>query len=259
LKTKLQKRPRIILYDIETSHNVVAVFQLAHNDYINPDNLLQERYVVCASWKELGESKVHSVSTLDNPKRFKANPHDDRHVVETLHSVLSEADVIVAHNGDKYDVRFVAGRGLKHKLGPLPPIVSIDTLKIAKSRFLLNANSLDYLGKYLGVGGKVKTTPGLWLRVLSGDQKAIKEMVDYNKADVQLLEEVFLKLLPYVPNLNRRLFDTVSGCPKCGSENIQRRGEHVAVTRTYQRFHCQDCGGWFKEGKPVGSTSSRNI
>ena len=250
--------PKILIWDIETSHNVVAVFRLYGEDYINHENLLQERFVICAAWKWLGEKKTHAVSGLDDPSRFRKDPFDDKHVLEALHKVLSEADVIVAHNGDAFDIKFVETRMLAHGLSPLPPITSIDTYKVAKSRFMFNSNKLDYLGKYLGVGQKKRTAPGLWLEVLKGSPAAIKEMVEYNKEDVNLLERVFLKLRPYVANhINRQLFGG-NGCPRCGSKKVQSRGVHRAITKIYQRYQCQSCGGWFRLLKSqAGSTSHR--
>jgi len=244
-------KPRIILWDIETTHNLAAIFRL-FEDYTSHENIIQERYVVCAAWKVLGEKSVHAVSTLDNPKLYAKDPHNDKHVIETLHKVLSEADAIVAHNGDQYDIKFAEGRMLAHGLSPLPPIPSIDTLKVAKSRLLLNSNKLDYLARYLGFGKKISTKNELWLRVLQGDKSAIREMVKYNKHDVVLLEKVFMKLRPYAANyINRQLFGHSDGCPRCGSRHVQSRGTHKAISRTYLRFQCQDCGGWFKSTKAV--------
>lgn len=248
--------PRIILWDIETTQNVVGVFRLGGNEWIQPDNILQERYVVCAAWKELGEDKVHAVSVLDDPKLYKKNPHNDLHVLKTLHKVLSEADVIVHHNGDQFDIKYTEARMLIHGLSPLPPITKIDTKKVAKDRFLFNANNLNYLGKILGVGQKTHTELSLWLRVLAGDRKAVKEMVEYNKQDVLLLEEVFKKLQPYVANhINRQLYGG-SGCPRCGSNHVQSRGVHRAISQVYRRFQCQACGGWFRELKADRSKSA---
>src|SRR3990167_6693899 len=242
-------KPRLLFWDIETSLQLAAVFQLAHNDYINPESLITERYVICGAWKWADEKKVHSVSVLDDLKRFKANSQDDLHVVKTLYGVLSEADVIIHHNGDYFDKRYIDTRALVHGLDPLPPIPSIDTYKVAKSKLLLNSNKLDYLGKLLKVGQKIKTSPGLWMRVLQGDAKAVTEMVRYNKQDVLLLERVFQKLQPYVPNhLNRGLFGE-TGCPRCGSKAVQSRGVHRAITKTYQRWQCQACSGWFRTNK----------
>lgn len=247
--------PRIILYDIETTHNLVAVFRLFGEDnrYINHENMVRERYIVSVAWKVLGEKTVHAVSVLDDPKRYKANPHDDRHVCDVLHDVLSSADIIVAHNGDAYDIKFTEARMLYHGLSPLPPILKIDTKKIAKDRFLFNSNRLDYLGMFLKVGRKLETEKGLWLKVLaarSDAPQAIRKMVRYNKGDILLLERIFYKLRPYMPNLlNRELIGQEGGkglCPRCGSIKVQSRGIHRSITQAYRRFACQDCGGWFR-------------
>jgi hypothetical protein len=122
---------------------------------------------------------------------------------------------------------------------------------VAKSQFKLNSNKLDYIGKLLNVGRKIKTSPGLWLRILKGDRKAINEMVVYNKQDVLLLERVYKKFIPYIPNhLNRELFGG-TGCPHCGSTHIQSRGVHYAISRVYRRWQCQneDCLKWFRTTK----------
>lgn len=253
----MTSEPRILYWDIETSLQPVAVFQLANNDWIDPSNILSERYIICGSWQWEGEKKVQSVSVLDDAKRYRKDPHDDYHVVRRLHEVLSSADVIVHHNGDSFDKRYLETRALAHGLGPLAPVQTLDTYKVAKSRLMLNSNKLDYIGKLLKLGRKIKTTPGLWMRVLNGDAKAIREMVTYNKQDVVLLRKVFHRLKPYFSNhINLHLFGK-TGCPRCGSKKVQSRGVHRAISRTYRRFACQACGGWFRaepvKGDPLKS------
>jgi hypothetical protein len=246
----IHHEPRVILYDLETSHNLAAVFSLLHNDYIQPENIIRERYIICFSYKELGEKQIHAVSILDDPKRFKHDPYDDTYVVTKLHEVLFGADVLVAHNGDNFDLKYAKTRMLVRGLPPLPPIPAIDTLKVAREQFLFNANRLDYLGNLLKVGRKKPTTTGLWLRILQGDAAAIREMVTYNKQDVALLERVFLKLQPYMSShIHRQLFGGDGTCPRCGSNHVQMRGIHRATTNTYQRYQCQTCLGWFREKK----------
>lgn len=236
--------PKILIWDIEITHNIVAKFGL-QEEWIASTNILQESYIVCAAWKWLGEKKVHSISVLDDPKLYAKDPHNDAHVVKKLHEVLSEADVIVAHNGDKFDLKFTEGRIIIHNLTPLPPLQKVDTLKVAKKRFKFNANNLNYLGKILGVGQKIKTDSGLWLQVLNGDSSAIKKMETYNRGDVELLEKVFKKLQPYIPNHPLK-GNGVSECPRCASKKVQSRGFAKTMTRVYRRFQCQDCGGWFR-------------
>lgn len=258
------REPKILFYDIETSLQTVAVFQLGGNDWINPENIIQERHMISACWQWQGEDKIHSVSLLDDPKRFKHNPTDDYHVVKTLHAAMSEADVVVAHYGDSFDLKYVKTRALKHGLDPLPPFQTIDTKQIAKRFFYFNSNSLDYLGNYLGLGGKIHTPGGLWLKILKGQdtEKAIRTMVIYNKRDVSLLRDVFMKLRPHIPNhISRELFGHI-GCPICGSTKIQSRGTYYAQTRTYRRFQCMSasCKKWFRSLKAdEGSTTKHRV
>src|SRR5687768_7164225 len=115
LETKARE-PRILLYDIESSLQTVAVFQLAKNDWIQPENIITERHVISICWMWLGERKVHSVSLLDDPKRFAKDPHDDYHVLATFHKVMHEADAIVGHNSEGFDNKYVLTRMLKHGL-----------------------------------------------------------------------------------------------------------------------------------------------
>lgn len=251
------KSPRVLYWDLETSLELVTVFQLAHNDWIDPASIVRERYIICGSWNWDDESKIHSVSVLDAPRRYAKDPYDDKHVVETLHKVMQEADVIIGHNGDQFDTKYLKTRILYHGLSPLPPITSIDTYKVAKSTFMFNSNKLTYISKFLKLGEKIHTSPGLWMRILNGDKKAIKEMIVYNQHDVRLLKQVFKKLQPYVAtHLNRELFGK-TGCPRCGSKHVQSRGVHRAISRVYQRFQCQSCHGWFRAVKNDKNVSTK--
>lgn len=250
--------PRILLYDLETTHNILAKFDLKE-EYTSHLNIIQERFIVCAAWQWFGEKKIHSVSVLDDARRFDRNHTDDFHVVKTLVDLINSADVIVAHNGNSFDNRYVQTRALVHGVGPYAPVTSIDTYRTAKSKFYLNSHRLDYLGRLLKVGGKMDTPSGLWLKALKGDRAAIKTMLAYNKVDVQVLNGVFKKLIPYMSDaVNRELFGG-TGCPYCGSHKIQSRGTHKAIGKIYKRYQCQAsrCMGWFREYKSSVKTVTK--
>lgn len=241
--------PRVLIWDIEATYNIIAKFDLK-DEWIQPQNILRERYIICAAWKLLGDRRVQTVSVLDDPARFRRDPYDDRHVVERLRQVLSQADIWVAHFGDGFDLPYLRGRMLHHGMAPLPPNPTIDTKKIAKKHFYLNAHRLDYLGGYLGLGRKLGVAPGLRLRVLRGDTRAIRTLLAYNKQDVRLLERVFRRLQPWIPDhLNRQLYGHGPGCPRCGSRRVSFQGYRRAQTRIYRRLQCQACGGWLRETK----------
>ncbi len=216
--------------------------------YLPHQNILKERYILAAAWKELNVSpkRVVSGKTLDG---------DDLPLCIALHDALSDADIAIAHNGDRFDFPFLETRCLFHGLPPLPPITKIDTLKLARKRFRFNSNRLDYLGQFLGVGGKQHVGNDVWLKALAGDQSALKTLAAYNKKDVLLLERVYKKLQPYVSN--RLTYRT--GCTRCKSRQLHYRGFVTKTMGIYQRYQCQKCGGWGQDPQAIKKFHTRGI
>jgi DNA polymerase III epsilon subunit-like protein len=113
----------------------------------------------------------------------------------------NKADELVGHNGDRFDLPWIRTRCLYNGIDVMPDYKTIDTLQWARRVFYFNSNRLDYLGKYLGVGGKIKTEFDLWKNVLlKNDRKSLKRMVEYCKRDVEMLQEVYQKLARYLPH-----------------------------------------------------------
>lgn len=239
------------MYDIETSLMVVTAFQLK-TEYIPHTAILQDWNILSAAWKYLGDKEVKAVSVGQDVT-------DDRHVCETLRKVIADADIIVHHNGDKFDLKKLNARLIYHDLLPLPPKATVDTLKEAKKVAYFTSNRLDYLGKALCGRGKVHTDPELWLNVLRGDMDALDEMVEYNKADVEVLELVYQKLRSYMPShphvgvlLGN---DRKCSCPKCGSTELQKDGVRItAAGLKQQAYKCSNCGGYSRVPfTPIGN------
>ena len=226
---------RVLIYDIETSYNILKAFQLLNKNMIPFGGIIQERNILTAAWKWKG-GKVQSIAVKSS------DPTDDKRIVETLYELFSQADEIVAHYGDKFDARYIRTRGLFHGLPPYPPVKQIDTYKIAKSRFLLNSNKLDYIGKFLGIGRKIKTDPGLWDACMDGKASAIRDMRRYNEQDVDLLDLVHDRLAQYAATTYVLMKD--KQCHYCGGFLLQSRGRVRNRNQWFRRFQCQTCGKW---------------
>lgn len=251
---------KTLFWDIETAPLVSSHWGL-FNQNIMYDDILQDWYMISAAWKWAHERKVHTVSVLDG-----SSLNDDSVIVDRLHDVLMEADILVAHNGDKFDLKKFNARSILYRKDPLPHIPSVDTLRIARSQFKFTSNRLDYLGDYLGVGRKVTTPKGLWKQALhvpdfkKGSKKAVKTMVNYNKGDITLLEDVYYALRPYDrqhPNWNHNYGDKVHVCPNCGSHDLQKRGVYRTRITTRQRFQCNSCKAWSSSGKMLEKNEIR--
>lgn len=234
---------KIVFFDIETAPNLGWVWGKWEQNVIDFE---QQWYVLCFSYKFLDDDKVHTVSLPDFPG-FKRDKEDDKALIKKMVEVLDKADIVVAHNGDRFDLPRMNTRILFHKLKPPTPFKTVDTLKIARNKFGFSSNKLDDIGNYLGVGRKLAHTGfSLWKRCMEGEKLAWKEMAAYNAQDVLLLERIYLKFRPWYtnhPNVNI-LSGKTGCCPVCGSAMLQRRGYRVTRTSKFQRFQCSKCGAW---------------
>lgn len=245
----MNKSPRILLWDVESSYNLVLSFEVGYDKSIPYQNILTERHLYCISYKWLGEKKIHTISILDDAKRFKKDIHDDYYVVNEFRKVLEQADAQVFHYGTRFDVPMLNARLAFHKLSPVPKIATIDTKNLASRQFRFNSNRLDYLAQFLGYKGKLPNPGDLWTKCWKGDVEAIQHMAKYNRQDVEINEYVYEALVPFMRNnpLNHNQFTKELVCPSCGGTHIQRRGTELTRTTKYNRFQCMDCGAWGKE------------
>jgi hypothetical protein len=239
-------KPRILLYDIETSPNLGYYWSKPWETNIIKTE--KSWHMLSFAYKWLGENKVHVKALCDYPL-YEANLENDFFLVKDLHALFDEADILVAHNGDRFDMKRANARFLRYNMKPPSPSKTVDTLTVARTYFNLDSNRLNDVGQYLGIGGKIAHTGfDLWERCMRGDLKAWALMKRYNKRDVVLLEQVYLALRPYMkrhPSLT--IYDhAVDKCPNCLGGPLHRRGEMVALSRKYQRFQCQACGHWTK-------------
>jgi len=204
------------------------------------------------AYKWLGEKKIHVHALPDYPA-YKRDKECDSDLTAQLWELFDRADIVVAHNGDRFDIRKSNARFLAHGFIPPSPYKSVDTLKLAKKHFRFDSNKLDDLGKYLGVGRKLPHTgPHLWFGCMGGDPKAWALMRRYNAQDVALLERVYLKLRPWAtthPNLSH--YSRLDVCPVCQSNHLKNSGLHYLTSGKKQRRTCLDCGHRFVTGKII--------
>lgn len=242
----MSKNPRIILYDLETLPMTAATFTL-YPENIGHDNIITDWSLICGAWKTLESKTTHAVSILDDPKAFKKDVNNDLIVVKKLREVFQDADILVGHNSKKFDTKKLNARLIYYGLEPLPSgIQQVDTLQEVKKVAAFSSNRLDYLGQHLCGSGKLPTSKGLWLRVLKGDPSAVKEMVAYNKVDVKVLEDVYLKLRPYMkghPHIGAMSGDDKNhSCPKCGSDDLSTsKTRYTAAGIKKSQMQCNTC------------------
>lgn len=234
------KRERLF-FDIETSFNI-GWFWRPGKQVVRSEQIIHERAIICICWKWEGSEKVHHL-TWDKKQ-------NDKKMLEAFMKEVNKADEIIAHNGDNFDIRWLRARCLKHEIPMFPTFRTIDTLKLSRSGFNFNSNSLNYIAKFLGVGQKMETGGiKLWEDIIfRKDKKAMQKMVDYCKQDVVVLERVYDKLKNYtVHNMH---YGVKAGgekftCPECGTHDVRHNKTYTTRTGTVKRhMRCNnpECG-----------------
>ena len=242
--TNLKKTPiRRLFFDIETSPNLVLSWRVGYRINIDSDNIVKERAIICAAWKWAGSKEVRG-EVWDEQQ-------SDKDLLGAFLDSAHEADELVGHNGDKFDLPWIKTRCLYHGYQTFPKYKTIDTLGWARRNFYFNSNRLNYLGQYLGCGGKIKTEFRLWKDVvLNNDRKKLEQMARYNKRDVVLLEQVYDRLAGHV-NPKTHIGVLNGGdkwtCAYCGSDDVHcSKTKRVTQTGTVQKqMLCGNCGRYY--------------
>lgn len=234
-----QDKIKRLFFDIETSPMVVYSWRVGWKLNIGPDNIIEDWKIICISYKWEDEDKVHTVSWDKD--------HCDRQLLIDFIKIANTADELIAHNGDRFDIKKIRTKCIYHRVPMFPSYRTLDTLKKAKAGFVFNSNRLDYIAKYLGVGAKLEHEGfKMWVKCMQGDKEALKAMIEYCEMDIIVLEDVFYVLENYVKNNTHAGVHNgkmKASCPTCASEDVVLLKNNFTALGTIKRqLECNSCG-----------------
>lgn len=240
-------KARTLLYDIETTYIITKEKRWGlWDDRPIQRDIVQDWYILCFAYKWLDSKKVHIVAQTDFPMDYRKDRTNDRRVVERLAELFTEADIVIAHNGNSFDQKKVQARMQIHHMQPPMPYAQIDTKLEMKKVASHTSNKLADLNKSLSIehkleAGGMKT----WDGCMAGDKKSWRQMKKYNKGDIVALEQLYLEVRPWMKNhpAINVLEERPNACRNCGGTNITAGTKYAATpTNRYQFHRCQDCG-----------------
>lgn len=227
---------KILLLDIETSPMTAYVWGL-FKENIPLARVIDTSRVLCYAYKWHGQNNTVWARGEN---------------LDTIHKRMSEADAIVHYNGARFDIPVLNREFLKHGMVPPAPYKQIDLYQVVKKNFRFASNKMAHVLKELGLPEKNDVDFQLWVDVMNDVPEAWDEMQEYNMQDVDSLEALYDRLLPWIRNHpNAGLYNSGDICPNCGGSHFHRRGFAYTAAVKYQRFQCQDCGNWFRSKKPI--------
>jgi hypothetical protein len=245
----LPELPRILILDIETSP-IEAYCWTYWPNYIDPMSQViknskgkpKDWAILTWAAKWLFDDQVYSARvTLE-----EAVEHEDYSIMRELWQLMEEADVIVAHNGDKFDIRRINYRFAVNGFKPTSPFQSIDTMKVAKKAWGAPSYKQDYLNRDFGLKRKIETKFELWERCVTGDQTGLDDMLEYNQGDIFGLEDLYLTVLPWIRgpvNLSMYVDNEKPYCPNCLNDNLKTLSKpYRTPAGEYEAYRCMKCG-----------------
>ena len=264
---KKGRAARVLYLDIENSRMIISKFPtyvLWNIDRIDHKYIEHDWYITCASWAWLDLEKqkigkIESVSTADFTT-YKKDFRNDKGVVKALLKVISEADLVIGHNSDSFDLKKINDRATVYGLESIDIPPTVDTLKANKKYRKSSSNSLAYLARQLGVPTKIDLPKGVMHDADEGCEKSLKKLVAYNKGDIISGASVYFKLMPYIKNHPdiRRIMGLINTpiegqrtmqCGTCNSNNVKKDGIYKSKTGVFTRVRCKDCGSVTKGPK----------
>jgi hypothetical protein len=253
---------KVLVFDIETYPFLAYTFQKWQTN-ISDDFIVHDWGILCWSAKWLFSDEILS----DKMTEEELNKLDDSRISRSIWELIDEADVVIAHNGVKFDIRKVNTKFLKYNLGRPSPYQVIDTLVHARSKFDLTSNRLDYIAtKHFGIEGKMKTETGLWRRCMDKDYSALEFMSEYCDQDVKVLEDVYLLMRAWItphPNLALLAVSENDGCPVCLSEEREfTKTTYNTYVNSYNAYRCGNCGHIYRSrltNTPIASNRGLKV
>lgn len=200
-------------------------------------------YILCIGYKWAHEKEVHLIR-IDQTPEGRLHKTDDSGVLKQFGKVFEQADVVVHHFGEYFDIPFIQTRRMMKGLKPMPVVAQVDTWRIAKKRLKFHSNRLAALISSLKCPyAKTELKGDIWIEAMAGEKKAVDYVVKHCKYDVLSLEWVYDKIKPVWDRHPRMFFSKDERqCPECGKLAGQGKGKRACQSHQYERMVCTACG-----------------
>jgi uncharacterized protein YprB with RNaseH-like and TPR domain len=179
-----------------------AIFDLETSDLAGDKGI-----ILCGCIQSSTRKEMITIRTDDTNKKWKSGKRgDDSATAKQIADVLSKHDVLVAHNGTRFDLPFLRTRLARWGMPRLPDMKIVDPLSVAWRKLRMTRNSLGNIADHIGI--KDRKTPlnmSVWMdAILNGSRKSMDLIVEHCVADVKVLAGVLELVKPYVKLLDDR-------------------------------------------------------
>lgn len=227
---------RKLYWDIEMLPGVFYGWSM----YSEPFQQIENTTISMISYRWDGEDEVHSIHL--NEKQYNKNIRNEKPIIKEFLKVVNQADVMVAHNGDKFDWKKFNFKVAKYNLKPVKKPILVDTLKMVKQEMSADSHRLGDLCREFNLPVKIPLNGG-FTAAFRGYGKYL-ELVNYNRQDIICLEMLYNYIKPHCrPKYDVSKLDNKNrACSSCGSCDIIKYGKYILATgKQVSRYRCKTC------------------
>lgn len=233
---------KTLYLDIETAPAKAYIWDLKTR-YVPVSQVCEDGYILCFAARWADSDTIDFWSEWD---------HGEDTMVLAAWNYMDEADAIIHFNGNKFDIPRLNSEFLVHRLGPPSPSHQIDLYQTVSRKFKVLSRSMNHMLKLLSLDSKLEHKGmALWTDVMNGDKEAQRIMEDYNCRDVEVMEDLYMQLRPWMDNHPNMGLWMDPGehqiCPNCGSTELRFKGYKRTRVLTYRQYHCEKCGYYPRE------------
>ncbi len=248
-----KSRAKILVWDIENSPAVGKFWGSPYNTNIvkvvKPSSMIS----FAARW--LGDEETVFYSDFHT---------GHAEMIQAAWDLLNEADGVISYNGRRHDSGHANTEFKLAGYVPPSPYIEIDLYRVIKHNFKFQKNGLAFVAEQLEIGAKVAHSgQELWDLCDEGDPEAWALMKEYNIGDIDLTEDLYWDVLPWIPQSmhpHMALYGSESNvCGRCGSDALVPQGLHRTTLSVYEKLQCSACGGWNRAKKNLYSVDARGI
>lgn len=247
--------PNILALDVERCSMISRHYERYGNFSIQPKATIRNERIVsfAARWKGQPKSKTVYFSEWGDGRET---------MLSALRDMLDEATHMVGWNSKRFDTRTINRDLFLAGMDRPSEYVDVDLMLAVKRSMYFSSNSLKNVTRELGVEGKVEVhdLDQLTEDAMAGDTKAQRLHRIYNKRDVDvLLDELYPRLEQWLPvNMmpNMALGSNDDLCPRCGSDDLERRGFKYTATGAWQQYRCSN-GHWIRGSRRIATSELR--
>lgn len=263
-KKPIPDLPKILLYDLETAPMELYAWNLWQK-FFPVEAIKKDVSILTWSAKWLFDDVMYSASVTPE----EAFNREDKRIIPELWQLFEEADIIIAHNAERFDNSFLNHRLIINGFNPPAPYQTIDTFKAMKKVAKFSSLGLDYMNKVCKLPQKLHHEGlAMWKKYVSGDpelaQPAREMMLRYNQHDVTALEEFYLHIRPWIkshPNVSLYMtMDRNGRCANCGAPKPSKitSSPYTTPAGQYESYRCLACGAIGRSRYSQTSAQKRN-